>query len=115
MLVKFQQSLQRVHRVWRARHLINMMTPEQQAMLRLKILGYVLLGSRTKNWGMNLRWQGDYLAMPLENNDNEAYSSGILQMQSSGLFRRVVFSTMVYKLSHRVRRAGGRILRLVLR
>lgn len=84
--------------------MLAQMTPEQQATLRLKILGYVLLGNRTKHWGMNLRWQGDYLAMPVENNDAETYKQAVLGLQSSGTFRRVIFSSMIYKLSHRVGR-----------
>jgi|AntRauTorckE5430_2_1112549.scaffolds.fasta_scaffold10723_2 hypothetical protein len=36
------------------------MTMEQQAAIRIKVLGYVLLNKRVSYWGLNRDWQGPY-------------------------------------------------------
>jgi hypothetical protein len=103
VLVKFTRSLQRVHQSWRSRHIISQLTPEQQAAIRMKIVGYTLLGNRTKHWGIGRAWHGDYLGQHALNNEVDLYNQGLMNLRATGAVSQVLFSTMVFKLSHRVR------------
>lgn len=96
-----------MHQSWRSRHIISQLTAEQQAAIRVKIVGYTLLGNRTKHWGINRAWHGDYLGQHTLNNEVDLYNQSLMNLRATGAVSQVLFSTMVYKLSHRVSEWGG--------
>eukprot|EP00730_Choanoeca_flexa_P005620 TRINITY_DN11985_c2_g3_i1.p1 TRINITY_DN11985_c2_g3~~TRINITY_DN11985_c2_g3_i1.p1 ORF type:complete len:1067 (+),score=311.13 TRINITY_DN11985_c2_g3_i1:157-3201(+) len=101
VLEKFTNSLKYVHKKWRARQVITRLTPEEQQVIRTKLLGYVLLHKRVSYWGLNRAWQGDYLNDPTTNVELDMYRQALSTLQAQGQGNQVQFSTMVYKLSHK--------------
>ncbi|EDQ88551.1 uncharacterized protein MONBRDRAFT_8879, partial [Monosiga brevicollis MX1] len=84
VLDKFTQSLQYIHKKWRARQIVARMSEDLQQAMRLKVLGYVLLHRRTSYWGLQRAWEGDYLSLPMENDAPALYEQSVKGLLSQG-------------------------------
>eukprot|EP00049_Salpingoeca_infusionum_P022424 m.6615 g.6615 ORF g.6615 m.6615 type:complete len:998 (-) comp5177_c1_seq1:342-3335(-) len=95
VLTGFVENLKGIHKVWRARLIVQRLSPQQQAQLRLKVLGSALFSSRLADWSLQQLWRGHYLQ------NNPAVQSSISALQSKLGSEEILYSSNVIKFSTR--------------
>jgi len=86
---------------WRGYMVIRKVPPEDQDMLRRKLLAWELVGAGAgnggrQNWGMNRRWYGDYLSQ--ENMDSE-YTTTVQDLRTKDGVNNIIFSAKILKIN----------------
>ena len=95
VLAPFCANMQKICANWRARKIVEALSPAQQTALRLKIVALTVLNGKKPDWNFASPWKGDYLASDTTvDNVPEAYAAA-----TARLSEKVLFSCMAQKLS----------------
>jgi myosin-1 len=108
-LAKSVENLKKIHRRWRAYHMLKPYSEAERAVLRLKVYAFDNLNGKRRQWGCSRKWLGNYLADPQENRRSSDAISSINRLQSADHFNNVLFACLVKKTNRFVKCADRAI------
>ncbi|XP_032822057.1 unconventional myosin-Id isoform X1 [Petromyzon marinus] len=100
VLQPFEEYVRLVFRRWRAKKILAVVPPADLPQLRAKVAASDALGSKRRNWGVQDRWEGNYLASMKENNTRMTYfTSAANELKRKDKYTRTLFSCHVRKVN----------------
>lgn len=93
---------------WWAYKVLSRIPKEEHEEVMLKAAAYDCLGGKRKNWGLQTRWHGNYLARFEENSQAEMFKRNVANRFSTP-GEKVLFSSYAKKINMRIK-AADRIL-----
>ncbi|XP_038044734.1 unconventional myosin-Id-like [Patiria miniata] len=99
VLKKFNRLLQKCHRQWMCRLVLNRLPKTDWPEMKLKIAAMDALNGRCQDWGYKRKWQGNYLASISENNQTAPFVAMCGHLKNKDHFNDILFSSSVIKIN----------------
>lgn len=94
-------QIRKIYEKWRAFMILKRFPREEWPQMQLKIIAAEALKRRRPEWGVKLKWEGDYLERKDENNDYGMFSSNArsLTLRDPANCRKILFSYFIRKIN----------------
>ncbi|XP_046677744.1 unconventional myosin ID, partial [Homalodisca vitripennis] len=102
-------KLRAIYDRWRAAMVLSVRPRAEWPMFRMQINAASALKGRRSNFGLDRKWQGNYLSLAAENPDCQHYNASMRQLKNSDRFDQVLFSSYVVK-TNRFNKPAERVL-----
>lgn len=93
------KTLRHIYNRWRAQKILDRIPPNERPQMKLKITAASHLVNKRPEYGVNRKWEGDYLATHDENHNYTIYNESVNNMRNAGRFEAVLFSSFVTKFN----------------
>lgn len=98
-LQKTTKILKHFYNRWRAFMILNKIPREQWPEMKLKVIAASALLNKRPSYGINRKWEGNYLAAHGENNNYTVYNDAVNNLRNGQHFGKVLFSSFVTKFN----------------
>lgn len=94
-------DFQKIFSRWRACVILKKIPRDEWQQLRIKICAAEALKGRRSEWGYSRKWEGNYLSMASENQNNSVFLSSVNSLMTKDKFTKVLFSSFIKKINKR--------------
>ncbi|CAH0564005.1 unnamed protein product [Brassicogethes aeneus] len=91
--------LRSAFRRWRAYMILKKIPREEWPQMQLKITAASVFLRKRKEFGVNRKWEGNYLGLLAENNNYSLYNEAVNNLKNTKHFNNVLFSSYVTKFN----------------
>ncbi|XP_050497892.1 unconventional myosin ID isoform X1 [Diabrotica virgifera virgifera] len=91
--------LRGIYNKWRCRMILNRIPKNEWPQMRLKVIAASNLINKRPHYGVNRKWEGNYLTSHLENNQYTVYNEAVNNLRNTKHFNNVLFSSFVTKFN----------------
>ena len=110
-LERVVEIIKRAYRRWRALQLLRRIPKEQWAEFRLKVIAAGALSGKRANYGLDERWQGNYLALAEWNAGNSNRFINTMRQKLPPGQQTILFSARICKASNSfLKKSADRLL-----
>ncbi|GAB6033416.1 Unconventional myosin-Ia [Chamberlinius hualienensis] len=103
-------DFQRIFNQWRACMILKKIPRDEWPQLRIKITAAEALKGRRIEWGYSRKWEGNYLSLTSDNQNNSAFLSSVNSLMTKDKFTKVWFSSFIKKINKRNKSADRAVL-----
>ncbi|KAF2368380.1 Myosin head motor domain [Trinorchestia longiramus] len=90
-------DFKKIHSRWRAHMILSKVPKEEWPQLQLKVAAGEVLAGKRSDWGVQQKWEGNYLSQHTENVAAAKFVDSVRNMRNKDGFKDVVFSSLVLK------------------
>jgi myosin-1 len=98
-LQKTTRTLKHFYNRWRAFMILSKIPRAEWPEMKLKVAAASVLLNKRPSYGINRKWEGNYLATHGENNNYTTYNDAVNNLKNSHPFGKVLFSSFVTKFN----------------
>jgi len=95
---KVVMLMQLVHRRWRAQKVLAQYDADQTKDMLTKVKAYELLGGKRAHWGVEVKWEGNYMA---KDDKSAKFGESVLKLFIKYGCKAVKFSSMIHLLNQK--------------
>ncbi|CAG9816020.1 unnamed protein product, partial [Phaedon cochleariae] len=93
------RSLRQIFNRWRAQMILSRIPRNEWPQMKLKITAASALVNKRARYGVNRKWEGNYLSTHAENNNYTAFNEAVNNLRNTKRFGAVLFSSYVTKFN----------------
>nr|XP_023024555.1 myosin-IA isoform X1 [Leptinotarsa decemlineata] len=93
------KSLRKLYNRWRAQMILGKIPRNEWPQMKLKITAASALINKRAHYGLNRRWEGNYLSTHLENTNYTVFNESVNNLRNTIHFNSVLFSSYVTKFN----------------
>ncbi|XP_017774628.1 PREDICTED: myosin-IA [Nicrophorus vespilloides] len=98
-LRKTVHTLRKMFNYWRAYMILRKIPKKEWPQLKLKITAASILNKKRVSFGLERKWEGNYLSQPSENTSYSIYNESVNNLRNTQHFKEVLFSSFVTKFN----------------
>ncbi|XP_018562187.1 myosin-IA isoform X2 [Anoplophora glabripennis] len=93
------KMLRQIFNRWRAERVLERIPRNEWPQMKLKIAAASVLINKRPEYGVNRKWEGNYLATHMENNNYTVFNEAVNNLRNTKHFNGVLFSSYVTKFN----------------
>lgn len=93
------KMLREIYNRWRAQKILDRIPRGEWPQMKLKITAASALINKRPEYGVNRKWEGNYLSTHMENSNYTVYNEAVNNLKNSKHFSNVLFSSYVTKFN----------------
>lgn len=93
------KMLRQIYNRWRAQKILSRIPRSEWPQMKLKITAASVLINKRPEYGVNRRWEGNYLSTHADNNNYTVFNEAVNNLKNTKHFGSVLFSSYVTKFN----------------
>lgn len=93
------KSLRHLYNRWRAHMILSKIPRSEWPQMKLKVTAASALMNKRNDYGINRKWEGNYLSTHMENNNYTVFNDAVNNLKNTKHFTTVLFSSFVTKFN----------------